>query len=88
MAGIPPRSLSVLRPAGGLPPRTGRDLAAVHETLTLLLRTLFIELSADPQVVSDTGRSLSIGGLRGGTLVFTDSGRTYLRDYSVVPGSR
>jgi len=85
-ADVPPRSLEALRPLAGVPPAAGRTLAAVRETVVLLVRTVFIELFADARFLPGKSATVFIGGLRGGSLVLMDDGRAFMRDYSVVPG--
>lgn len=84
-AGLPPRSLGSVRPLPGLPPHAGRTAAAVGQTLEWMAQQVVAELL--PQLLSGdvTARAMRFGGLRGGSVAFTDRG-IVLDRYSVVPG--
>jgi pimeloyl-ACP methyl ester carboxylesterase len=83
----PPTALGQLRPAGGLPGRAGRTLAAVNTTLETMAVELAYQIvgamlgTASP---SSDGGPVRIGGVRGGSFAIGDS--IVLSRYSVVPG--
>jgi len=82
-----PRRMGDVAPLGPrrLSPRVRRTLGAVAVTTNVLVRTFFVELLADLQTFKRHQRALRIGGLRGGSIVFSDD-TAALRNYSVVPG--
>jgi len=85
--GLSPRGLAQVRPLGPrrLPLRVRRTLGAIGTTGDLLSRTFFIDLIARLQSAKREPKTIRIGGLRGGCLVFGER-RAVLRRYSVVPG--
>jgi pimeloyl-ACP methyl ester carboxylesterase len=81
----PSRSLRTLRPVGSVPPRAGRTLAAVGETMSVLGRQFFLELLPRAFSLGRHAKAIRLGGLRGGSITVT-SRAILLRRYIVVPG--
>lgn len=81
----PTRRFADLRPHRGFPPRVGRTVAAVQETVTFMGRTVLFELLPRLLAADRHSRALRIGGLRGGSLTFSRRG-FLMRRYMVVPG--
>lgn len=81
----PPRSLRALRPLPGVPPRAGRALTAVVQTVVWLGRMTTLELPLSVGSFNGKIGLIRMGGLRGGSLAISD--RSFaLHGYSVVPG--
>jgi pimeloyl-ACP methyl ester carboxylesterase len=84
-ADVPARSVRDLHARRGLPPRVGRTVAAVQETIVYQQRTLLVELLPRLLAADRHTRAFRIGGLRGGSLTIARRA-LLMRRYCVVPG--